>query len=94
MKKYPKKPNLLKKARLLEIVGEPTRIRILCMMLENSEACVTDIAESLGMSIASTSHHLQIMRDNGLFTTERRGNSIYYRIVKNDFTRIIKKLIC
>jgi ArsR family transcriptional regulator, lead/cadmium/zinc/bismuth-responsive transcriptional repressor len=92
--KYPLTPDLIKKARLLAIAGDQTRIRILCFMFENKKACVSDIAEALAMSISSISHHLRIMRDNGLFTTERIGNMICYILAENDFTGKLKKLIC
>lgn len=85
---------LIKKARLLELAGDPTRIRILCFMFKYKKACVSDIAESLDMSVASISHHLQIMRDNDFFTTERMGQNICYILVDNDFMRQLKKIIC
>jgi len=86
--------DLTRKARLLEIAGDETRIRILCLMFEYGKACVSEIAESLNMSVASISHHLQIMRDNGYFTTERIGNSVCYILVKNEFIDGLKEVIC
>lgn len=95
LKKYEITPDFIKKARLFEIAGDQTRIRILCFMFENQrKACVSDIADALGMSVASISHHLQIMRDNGLFETERMGNNICYILVNNDFIKRIEKIIC
>ena len=93
-KKFALTPDLIKKARLLAIAGDQARIRILCFMFENKKACVSDIVEALGMSISSISHHLQIMRDNGMFETERMGNKICYILVENDFSNKLKKLIC
>lgn len=86
--------DLEKKARLLEIAGDPTRIRILCLMFKYGRACVSEIAGGLGMSIASISHHLQIMKDNGYFVTEREGNTICYILENNDLVRKLKSLIC
>lgn len=85
---------LVRKARMLELAGDPTRIRILCFMFRYKKACVTDIAESLEMSIASISHHLQIMKDNGYFTTERMGVNICYILVESDFIAKLEKIIC
>ena len=93
-KNYHLTPDLIGKARLLELAGDPTRIRILCFMFEHEKACVSEIASALEMTIASISHHLQIMRDNGYFTTERMGNMICYILVQNKFTKQLKKLIC
>lgn len=85
---------IIKKARMLELAGDPTRIRILCFMFEYKKACVSDIAASLDMSIAGISYHLQIMRDNGYFTTERMGNSICYILVESDLTKRLHQIIC
>lgn len=93
-KKFALNEELIKKARLLELAGDPTRIRLLCFMFEYKKACVSDIAESLDMSLASISHHLQVMKDNGFFTTERMGQNICYILVENDFMTQLKKVIC
>ncbi len=94
MKKYPLTAKTEKLARWLGLAGDPTRLRILCLMYEQEEACVTQISESLGMTIANISQHLQLMRDNGLCEAERRGNTICYRLVKNDFTDQLKMIVC
>lgn len=94
IKKFQLTTDLIIKARLLELAGDPTRIRILCFMFEHKKACVSGIADALGMSIGSISHHLQIMRDNGYFETERMGNMICYILIKNKFINQLKKLIC
>lgn len=83
-----------KLARWLGLAGDPTRIRIFCLLYEQGEACVGEIAGSLEMGIAAISHHLQLMRDNKLCEIERRGNSICYRLVDTDFTQQLKKIIC
>lgn len=93
-KKFPINEELIKRARLLGLAGDPTRIRVLCFMFEYKKACVSDIAESLEMSIASISHHLQVMRDNGFFTMERMGQNICYILVENPFISQLKELIC
>ncbi len=94
MKKYPLTAKTEKLARLLALAGDPTRLRILCLMYEQDEACVTQISESLGMTIANISQHLQLMRDNGLCEAERRGNTICYRLIKNEFTDQLKVIVC
>lgn len=93
-KTYQLTPELTKKARFLAIAGDATRIRILCYMFANKKACVSDIAEALDMSISSISHHLQIMRDNGFFETERMGNMICYILVKNQYIKKLEQIIC
>jgi DNA-binding transcriptional ArsR family regulator len=93
-KNYPLTQDLTKKARLLQLAGDPTRLRILCLMFEHKNTCVSDIAGNLKMSVAAVSHHLQVMRDNGLLSSQRKGNNICYALVKSQLTDDLKKLIC
>ncbi|MEX0877799.1 MAG: metalloregulator ArsR/SmtB family transcription factor [Candidatus Spechtbacterales bacterium] len=85
---------LLKKARLFAIVGDDTRIKILCFLFESKEPCVSEISSKIDATIANTSHHLQLMHREGLLATERKGNNICYKLVKNEFTKELKKIIC
>ena len=55
---------------------------------------MTDIAESLDMNINAISHHLRLMKDNGLLTSERMGTSICYKLVIDDFTKSLKNVVC
>lgn len=93
-KKYLLTADLRKKARLLTIAGDEARIRILCFMFGQEQGCVSDIAEGLEMSIAAVSHHLQIMRENGLLESERMGNMICYKLVNNRLAKQLEKIIC
>ena len=86
--------DLDKKARLLRLIADQTRIRILCFMLEEKKACVSSIAQALHLNIANTSYHLQLMKEGGFFSTRRMGNEICYELVKNEFTDHLEKIIC
>ena len=94
MKKTKVAPKIDKLSRLLAMTANPTRLRIFCMMYREKNACVGEIADEIGMSVASISHHLQLLKQHGLFVSDRQGNHVCYRIVENDFTRQLQKLIC
>lgn len=94
MLKYSLSQNLEQKARILELAGDPTRIRIFCILFKHEKACVSDIAESLDMTISAVSHQLQLLKDNGLVETERMGQMICYSLHENELTRQLKKIIC
>ncbi|EPX79566.1 ArsR/SmtB family transcription factor [Salipiger mucosus] len=53
-------------------LADPTRRRILAMLLEDDMA-VTDVAEPFDMSLAAISKHLAILAGAGLISQERRG---------------------
>jgi len=86
--------DLLEKAELLKMAGDPVRIRILCFMFKQKKACVTDIAESLDIPINTISHHLQKMKNVGYFETKRIGTIICYELIETTFTKTLQRLIC
>ncbi|ETX29978.1 ArsR/SmtB family transcription factor [Roseivivax isoporae] len=53
-------------------LADPTRRRILSMLLEDDMA-VTDVAEPFDMSLAAISKHLAILAQAGLITQDKRG---------------------
>ncbi len=53
-------------------LADPTRRRILTMLLEDDMA-VTDVAEPFEMSLAAISKHLGVLANAGLIVQERRG---------------------
>jgi DNA-binding transcriptional ArsR family regulator len=53
-------------------LADPTRRRILSMLLEDDMA-VTDVADPFEMSLAAISKHLTILASAGLISQEKRG---------------------
>jgi len=66
-------------SKILTCISQPARIQIL-MSLSSQEACVCHLETALGMSQASISQHLMILRKNGLVVTRRAGRHIYYSL--------------
>ena len=50
--------SLLKLAELFKILGDPTRLKIVEILLEN-EMCVNHIAETMGMGQSAISHQCE-----------------------------------
>lgn len=63
--------------RLFQVVGNPTRLRIL-LGLAQHELCVCDLSVLLGMTKSAVSHQLANLRDEGLVKTRRDGRVVYY----------------
>ncbi len=67
-------------ARLLRVLGEPSRLRILTA-IRAGECCVNRICDRTGLSQANVSKHLQLLKDAGLVSCRRKGNQRCYRLV-------------
>lgn len=70
-------------AGVLKALADPTRLRLLSLVQSSpqSEACVCELTEPLGISQPTVSHHLRILSEAGLLQREKRGVWAYYRLV-------------
>lgn len=81
-------------AKRLFVIGNPTRLRILCLLFQAKNLCVSDVAKELNISIAITSHHLQALTNEGILVYTRNGKKICYTLAQSLFMKDLKKLIC
>lgn len=66
-------------ARIAKALASPNRLEIL-EILAQGERPVDAIAEAAGLSVANTSHHLQVLRDGGLVVSRREGVQMFYAL--------------
>lgn len=79
--------NLL--ARVFAGVSDPTRLRILLLLLEG-ERNVSELVTLVGASQGRISTHLSCLRWCGFVTSEQRGKYVYYRVADPR----VRDLIC
>jgi DNA-binding transcriptional ArsR family regulator len=72
----------------LAAIADPTRLEILRQLAGSAEVCACDFTSCCGVSQPTISHHLKVLRDAGVVTSERRGNWIFYRIAPNLIERL------
>ncbi|HEX8919078.1 MAG TPA: metalloregulator ArsR/SmtB family transcription factor [Chloroflexota bacterium] len=66
-------------AHRLKAVADPTRLRMLDLLVQQSEPiCVCDITAQFPQNQPTISHHLRLLREAGLIETEKRGIWSYY----------------
>lgn len=78
--------------QLFKVLGDPSRVKIL-FQIGSSEVCVSDVAGKLNMSESAVSHHLHVLRMNGLVRRRRDGKTIYYGL-NDDHVRLIVSQGC
>jgi len=78
-------------ARVGKAVSSGRRIEVLDI-LANGERSVEGLAEQLGLSVANTSQHLQVLRQAGLVRTRREGTSIRYRLAAPEVFEFLRAL--
>ena len=64
----------------LKALADPVRVRLMSILLATDEVCTCDLAPAVGLTEATVTHHLSVMRRAGLIGDgERRGMNAYYR---------------
>lgn len=67
--------------QLLQALGHPTRLSIVRELTGTSEVCACDFTSCCDVQQPTVSHHLRILKEAGVIAAERRGTSIFYRLV-------------
>lgn len=66
-------------AEFFKVFADSTRIKIL-YALANSELCVCDIWQTLGLTQSAVSHQLRILKQMRLVKYRKEGKTIYYSL--------------
>jgi DNA-binding transcriptional ArsR family regulator len=73
--------------QLLQAMADPVRLSIVRQLGSQRDAvCACDFTECCTVSQPTVSHHLKVLREAGVVTTERQGTYIYYELAP-DFTQ-------
>lgn len=86
----PSDETLFDLAELFKVFGDTTRIKIL-YLLHESELCVCDIAQLLGVSQSAVSHQLRTLRNSKLVGFRREGKTVFYSLADDHVRRILNQ---
>lgn len=75
-------------AAIFRALGDPQRLRILAM-LEASERCVSEIAETLDDNMSAVSQRLRLLRSERIVRTRRDGKHIYYALADSHISQLV-----
>lgn len=69
-------------APLLKALADPVRLRLLSLVASyvDGEACVCNLNDAFDLSQPTISHHLKVLREAGVLTSERQGTNIVYSL--------------
>jgi ArsR family transcriptional regulator, arsenate/arsenite/antimonite-responsive transcriptional repressor len=67
-------------AERFRALADATRVRIMNLLIRNSELCVCDLNANFDLSQPTISHHLGLLRKAGLVEATTRGRWAFYRV--------------
>ena len=86
--KMPPEDEMADMAELFKVFGDSTRIKILYILSE-TELCVCDIAQLLGMTQPAISYQLKVLKQAKLVKNRREGKTVFYALADEHVETII-----
>lgn len=83
--------NLLLGSQIFKACADESRLRILFLILENNEMCITDLEKILDFTQAKTSRHLIYLKNSGILSFKRYNHWVFYKI-KDEVEDIIGQI--
>ena len=83
--------DITRAARCLKAMSHPLRLKILCV-LGNNSISVQDIVEQVGTSQSNISQHLSILREKNILGSKKEANRVYYFIDDERMLQLIKMM--
>ena len=90
MNAVPEQETLAHIAELFKGFADPTRVRILCLLLTREELCVNDIAEQTAVSQSAVSHQLRLLKQMHLIKSRREGKNMHYSLADDHVKTILQ----
>ncbi|WP_297837041.1 metalloregulator ArsR/SmtB family transcription factor [Ignavibacterium sp.] len=85
MQKLAYKENMERTIEKFKALSDETRLRILNLFLKSGKnLCVCELMDALQLPQYAISKALNIMRNADLFTTEKEGTWVYYKLNKDN----------
>ncbi|HPD55793.1 MAG TPA: metalloregulator ArsR/SmtB family transcription factor [Smithellaceae bacterium] len=67
------------RAKIIKAMAHPSRLLII-EELNKKERCVSELTKMIGADASTVSKHLSILKNAGLVSDDKRGNSIFYSL--------------
>lgn len=77
-------------AQIFKALSDDTRIKIAFALSEEDELCVCDVANIVGSTTATASHHLRLLRNLGLAKYRKEGKLVYYSLDDDHVKQLIQ----
>ncbi|AEV17772.1 MULTISPECIES: ArsR/SmtB family transcription factor [Bacillales] len=74
---------------LFKALADENRAKIVYSLCQDKELCVCDIANIIGASVATTSHHLRTLYKQGIVKYRKEGKLAFYSLDDDHIKQLI-----
>jgi len=82
--------NTMAVSQIFKALSDDTRIKIAYALSEENELCVCDVANIVGSTTATASHHLRLLRNLGLAKYRKEGKLVFYSLDDDHVRQLIQ----
>ena len=84
-----KDKNIPEVTKLFKALSDETRLKIAYSLTLEEELCVCDVANIVGATTATASHHLRHLKNLGLAKYRKEGKLVYYSLDDDHVKQLI-----
>lgn len=74
---------------LFKVLSDEKRAKIVYILSEEQELCVCDVANVIGVSVATASHHLRTLKNSGIVDYRKEGKLAFYSLTNEETKSLI-----
>lgn len=76
--------------KMLKALADETRMKIVFTLYKGEELCVCDVANITGVTVATASHHLRLLRNMGIAKYRKEGKLAFYSLDDEHIKQLIE----
>ncbi|TLS52509.1 helix-turn-helix transcriptional regulator [Paenibacillus antri] len=80
-------------AQIFKVLADNTRLKVAYALCDEDELCVCDVANVIGSTMATASHHLRLMRNMGIANYRKEGKLVFYSLEDEQLKQLIRLAI-
>jgi DNA-binding transcriptional ArsR family regulator len=81
--------NISSMSKLFKVIGDENRAKIAYALCTDEELCVCDLANIIGASMATTSHHLRTLYKHAIVKYRKEGKLAFYSLDDHHIKQLI-----
>ncbi|WP_286229650.1 ArsR/SmtB family transcription factor [Neobacillus mesonae] len=82
--------HIIEVTKLFKALSDETRMKIAYALTLEDELCVCDVANIVGATTATASHHLRHLKNLGLAKYRKEGKLVYYSLDDDHVKQLIR----
>lgn len=80
-------------AQVFKVLADHTRLKVAYALCDEDELCVCDVANIIGSTMATASHHLRLLRNMGISQYRKEGKLVFYSLEDEQLKQMIRLAI-